>query len=53
MALTDLKSKGIVPEEKDKAYFDQFGLYLLARPSGLKTWRLKCFILPKPLEIKL
>lgn len=39
--LTDPKCEAARPREKDYKLFDGQGLYLLVKPSGVKTWRLK------------
>lgn len=39
--LTDPKSDAAKPREKDYKLFDGKGLYLLVKPSGVKTWRMK------------
>lgn len=41
MPLTDTQIKAIKPEERDRKFSDEKGLYLLVRPSGGKLWRLK------------
>ena len=43
--LTDPKCEAAKPREKDYKLFDGQGLFLLVKPSGVKTWRLK-FIRP-------
>lgn len=43
--LTDPKCEAAKPREKDYKLSDGQGLYLLVKPSGVKTWRLK-FIRP-------
>ncbi len=39
--LTDPKCDAAKPREKDYKLFDGKGLYLLVKPSGVKTWRMK------------
>lgn len=39
--LTDPKCEAARPRENDYKLFDGQGLYLLVKPSGVKTWRLK------------
>lgn len=39
--LTDPKCEAAKPREKDYPLFDGQGLYLLVKPSGVKTWRFK------------
>ena len=39
--LTDPKCEAAKPREKEYPLFDGQGLYLLVKPSGVKTWRLK------------
>lgn len=39
--LTDPKCEAAKPREKDYKLFDGQGLFLLVKPSGVKTWRLK------------
>ena len=39
--LTDPKCEAAKPRDKDYKLFDGSGLYLLVKPSGVKTWRLK------------
>lgn len=43
--LTDPKCEAAKPREKDYKLSDGQGLYLLVKPSGVKTWRLK-FVRP-------
>lgn len=37
--LTDPKCDAAKPREKDYKLFDGKGLYLLVKPTGVKTWR--------------
>lgn len=39
--LTDPKCEAAKPREKEYPLFDGLGLYLLVKPSGVKTWRFK------------
>lgn len=39
--LTDLKCSAASPREKEYKLFDGQGLYLLVKPTGVKSWRLK------------
>jgi len=39
--LSDSKCEAAKPREKDYKLFDGQGLFLLVKPSGVKTWRLK------------
>ncbi|MFC0708859.1 tyrosine-type recombinase/integrase [Azorhizophilus paspali] len=39
--LTDSKCEAAKPRDKDYKLFDGQGLFLLVKPSGVKTWRLK------------
>lgn len=39
--LTDPKCEAAKPRDKDYKLFDGQGLFLLVKPSGVKTWRLK------------
>ena len=39
--LTDPKCEAAKPREKDYPLFDGQGLYLLVKPTGVKTWRFK------------
>ncbi|MNZ30543.1 Prophage CP4-57 integrase [compost metagenome] len=43
--LTDPKCEAAKPRDKDYKLFDGQGLFLLVKPSGVKTWRLK---FPRP-----
>ena len=43
--LTDPKCEAAKPRDKDYTLFDGQGLFLLVKPSGVKTWRLK-FVRP-------
>lgn len=43
--LTDPKCEAAKPRDKDYKLSDGQGLYLLVKPSGVKTWRLK-FVRP-------
>ena len=50
-ALTNTKISNAKPKDRIQTLFDGGGLYLEIKPSGVKTWRMKCRIAGKPVQL--